>query len=188
MFTIAIPKGRLEKDAIMFLQKRGIPVPDDWERSLVQEVGEFRFILAKPSDAATMVMEGVAQAGIVGTDTLEELRPQVLRLGGLGFGLCKMVTAGPSGFLPRPWTVATRYPNIARRFTRPGERVIVLKGSVELAPRLGLSHVIVDLVETGKTLKANGLEVIDVLMECQAELIANPACFGFWRNTYDKLA
>ncbi len=186
MFTIAIPKGRLQDEALSFLGKCGFPIGENWGRKLVQVVNGYRFILAKPADVAVLVREGVAQAGITGTDIIEETRAEVIRLKRLGFGFCRLALACPETLPPKPWTVATRYPNLAARFLGSGDRIVVLNGAVELAPGLGLSHAIVDLVATGKTLEANGLRVIEFFLDCEAELIANPASLSFgWEEYYE---
>ena len=151
------------------------------------ERGSHRFILAKPVDVPTLVQEGVADAGVAGGDVLEETGASVLRLRKLGFGKCRMALAGPGTLKARPWVIATKYPNIGESVRRAGERIVVLNGSVELAPNLGLSDVILDLVETGNTLRANGLEIIEVIQEFEAELIANPSSFGFNRGAYDHM-
>ncbi|MEO0191526.1 MAG: ATP phosphoribosyltransferase [candidate division WOR-3 bacterium] len=186
MFTIAIPKGRLQDEALSFLRERGFPINSNWERDLIQVANGYRFILAKPTDVAVLVQEGLAQAGITGTDILEETAPEVIRLKRLGFGFCRLALAGPEVLPQRPWTVATRYPNLAARFLGSRDRIIILNGAVELAPRLGLAHAIVDLVATGKTLEANGLRVIEFFLDCEAELIANPASLSFgWEEYYE---
>ncbi len=187
MFTIAIPKGRLQKPTEEFLRSMGVPCPTSWERKLIQIIGKYRFILSRSADVPTLVASGVAQAGVAGTELIEEKEDQVIRVRKLGFGVCRLVLAGPKDIKSKPWRLATSYPNLTRKLLGSEHEIVVLKGSVELAPSIGLSDAIVDLTETGNTLKANGLRIIKSLMTSQAELIFNPADLSFRREEHDQL-
>ncbi len=186
--TLALPTGRIFEETAELLERGGIRLPETARsgRRLRIEVGPCTLVLAKDRDVPTYVEHGVADAGIVGRDVLEEFRPDVYEPLDLGIGACRMVVARseerPSGFyrdLPVV-RVATKYPGVATRYFHgrgiPVE-VIPLAGSVELAPVLGLADCIVDLVQTGRTLQANGLEVDDVLFESTARLIINRASY-----------
>lgn len=177
--TLALPKGRLGKTSWEYLFPE-MPYPFD-DRKLTFENKEYKILWVKPSDVLTYVEEGIADVGITGLDTLNEFDPHVYRIKALPFGQCKLVVAGkkskesPS---QTPLKVATKYPRLAEAyFKQKGRKIqlIYLQGSVELAPVVGLSDVIVDIVETGSTLKANQLEILEPIMDSHAMLIANPA-------------
>ncbi len=185
MVTIALAKGRLADEAVELFQKSGILCnkPDDFSRKLIfhSEDGSIRFILVKPSDVPTYVEYGAADAGIAGKDTLLEEGRAIYEMLDLGFGKCRMVVAGfpekKDIWITNAHTrVATKYPNITRSyFSRQGESVeiIRLNGSVELGPLIGLSDVIVDIVESGRTLRENGLVVLEEICPISARLVVN---------------
>lgn len=190
MFTIALSKGRLLEPTVAFLARAGIPVPEDilCSRRLIapDNTGSHQFILVKPMDLPTYVEYGVAAAGICGRDVLLELEPDLHQPLDLGFARCRLVLAGRTGEtaekanLLSTKRVATKYPRVAERFFRsqgfPAE-VIYLSGSVELAPILGLAEVIVDLMETGRTLQENGLMVLEEIAESSARVVINRASY-----------
>ncbi len=191
MLTVALPKGRLLEPTVEFLGRAGIQVPEDIlssRRLIAPDVSErYRFLLVKPMDLPTYVEYGVAGAGICGRDVLLEVEPDVHQPMDLGFGRCRLVLAGKkdSGAaqnhnLLSTARVATKYPRLAERYFRAQGRpveVIYLSGSVELAPNLDLAENIVDLVETGRTLRENDLVVIDEIVESTARVVVNRACF-----------
>ncbi|MFH1880669.1 MAG: ATP phosphoribosyltransferase, partial [Bacillota bacterium] len=185
MFTVALPKGRLGDEVCKLFTACdydccGVQADD---RRLVSfdESGRVRYLLVKPSDVAIYVERGAADVGICGKDTLLEGENDVYELMDLGFGKCRMCVAAPAGFredFTAPLRVATKYPVIAKAFYAAKSReidIIKLNGSIELAPILGLSDVIVDLVETGATLKQNHLEILETVLPISARLIANKA-------------
>lgn len=185
MIVMALPKGRILDASAAFLRSCGIALPSDIgatrKLQLEAEDGGYRFILVKPIDVPTYVEYGVAGVGICGTDVLRESAPDVHQPLDLQFGRCRMVVAGKReqqvGLAPR---IATKYPRITEQFFRQRGKaveVIALSGSVELAPALGLADLIVDLVETGDTLRENGLVVVEEIMQCTARLIINRASF-----------
>ena len=189
---IALPKGRMGEDVLMLFEKAQLCKPGLLEqigssRKLVFEDNEsmIRFFMVKPSDVDSYVKYGTADIGIVGRDTLLENNLDVMELTDLRIGRCRLIVAGRKGFVPdpiRPLRVATKYPQItAKHFANKSQQVeiIELKGSVELAPLTGLSDVIVDIVETGTTLKENNLEVLEEICESSARLVANRASFRF---------
>lgn len=187
--SIALPKGRLAEETLSLMGKAGLSTPhtENGRRLVVTGAdGSLRFILAKPSDVATFVEYGAADLGVCGLDTLRESGRNVYEPLLLPFGRCRLSLAGPAGredvplryeSLPR---VATKYPRIASEFFRArgiNAEIIPLNGSVELAPLAHLADLVVDVVETGNTLRANGLAEYRVIMECQAVLIANRAAY-----------
>ena len=193
MINIALPKGRLGEKAYGLLKKAGYPCPaiEDPGRKLIFENPEagVRYFWVKPSDVAIYVERGAADLGIVGKDILLEYEPRVYELLDLKMGKCRMAVAAPKNFRePRGSTlrVATKFPSIARRHFQSKNRdidIIKLNGSIEIAPILSLSHVIVDIVETGKTLVENDLEVIEEILPISARLIANVASCQFKEGT-----
>lgn len=183
MITVALTKGRLFKDFIKYINKQGltqyVEALEDEGRSLYTEVDGVRFIFAKGKDVPLYVESGVADLGIAGLDILEEKPAHVLNVSALPFGECRLAIAGPLG-TQKIEQVATSFTEIAfRYFTEQKQdvEIIHLHGSVELAPILGLSDVIVDIVQTGMTLKENGLIEYDKIMDIQARLIANKQTF-----------
>ena len=187
--NIALPKGRLGDKVLKMLDQAGYGLQEDPNdtRKLTFENKEagIRCFWVKPSDVSIYVERGAADIGVVGKDILAEYEPAVYELLDLGLGKCRMAVAGPENFqddLEGPLRVATKFPKIARRYYSSQSReidVIRLNGSIELAPILGLSDVIVDIVETGTTLKENGLTVLSTVFPISARLIANKASYAF---------
>lgn len=197
---IALPKGRMMEDALRLWDQIGAGLGADaaeTRRLILPSLdGRFDFLPVKNQDVATYVEAGVADAGVVGRDVLEERQPDVLQPLALGFGQCRMAVASPAevpfphltgGVTPR---VATKYVEIARRhFADRGLQVQLVRiaGSVELAPLLGLAHWIVDLVETGRTLRENGLVVRETVFESSARLIVNRASHKLRLEEHQRL-
>ena len=187
--NIALPKGRLGEKAYGILEDAGYDCPQIREESrrLIFESAEkqIRYFWVKPSDVAIYVQRGSADLGIVESDILMEYNPDVYELTDLGIGRCVMAVAGPKDYHEDPDSVlrvATKFPNIARKYYSGIGReidIIKLNGSIELAPILGLSDVIVDIVETGKTLKENGLMPYEQIVPVSARLIANTVSYKF---------
>ncbi len=184
MMTIAIPTGRLGDQALTLLKKAKLL--DDRitiQRQLMIDTPTLRLLFVKPSDVITYVMSSQADLGIVGSDLMLEAQPSVFDLLDLRIGVCKMVVAGfPSAVDRRQDTlnVASKYPRITKAYYQRHHQPIhftFLKGSVELAPLIALSDVIVDITETGKTLHDNGLTILDTIMPISARLIANEAAY-----------
>lgn len=195
---IALTKGRLEKDTVSLLEKLGydctavrekgrrliLPIPD----------ANLEVVLAKANDVITYVEHGVCDMGVVGKDTIIEMQGKFFELVDLGFGRCKFALATKkgsdfySGFGVK--CIATKYPNVARRFFEgKGMDVDIVKieGSVELAPLLGLADGIVDIVETGVTLRENGLEVVEDVVPISARLIANTVSLKLRQSEIEAL-
>lgn len=185
--TVALPKGRLAGETSSLLVKAGLlPPGTSDDRTLIFEDREnlIRYVWLRPADALTYVERGVAALGIAGKDVLEEARAAVDELADLGIGRCRVAVATPGGkrlaemtFPGRPIRIATHLPNITRRYFEqrglPVE-VIYLRGSVEIAPRLGLADAVVDIVQTGRTLAANGLVEVEQVLSVTSRLIVNP--------------
>lgn len=186
--TIALTKGRLAKRTLELLEKTGITceeMKDPASRKLIftDEKHKLKFFLAKGSDVPTYVEYGAADIGIVGEDTILEEQRKIYEVLDLGFGKCRMCVCGPKEneellkhqeFI----RVATKYPNIARDFfynkKHQTVEIIKLNGSIELAPIVGLTEVIVDIVETGSTLRENGLQVLEEVCPLSARVVVNP--------------
>ncbi len=192
MLTLALPRGRLLEEVRSLLVAAGLPAPPEGEASLLVEEGGLRFLLARPADVAVFVREGAADLGVTGRDSLREDRDGCCELLDLGVGRCRLSVAGrlPAGmdwpaFLAARGNrlrVATKHPEAARRyFASLGVEPVIIRlgGALELAPRVGLADVIVDLVQTGRTLAANGLAELAVIEEVSARLIANPVSLRF---------
>ncbi len=189
MLNVALPKGRLGEKVYAMFEKAGFECPAIREpgRKLIFENRSkgVRYFWVKPSDVAIYVERGAADIGVAGKDILLEYAPDVYELLDLGLGKCKMAVAAPCGFCDdtrRPLRVATKFETIARRHYDACGReidIIHLNGSIELAPILGLSDVIVDIVETGTTLRENHLAVIEDILPISARLVANKANFKF---------
>ena len=189
MLNIALPKGRLGDKVYKLLDGIGYHCRSIYEdsRKLVFENPEtgVRYLLVKPSDVAIYVAHGAADVGIVGKDILEEARPDVYELLDLGIGKCRMAVAAKADYVEdtaRTLRVATKFEHIAKRYYTELNRdieIIHLNGSIELAPILGLSDVIVDMVESGTTLRENNLKVVTEFMAISARLIANKSSFKF---------
>ena len=184
--TIALPKGRLAELTLGLLEKAGIQCKstDLKSRKLIIEDDEnqVRFFMAKPSDVPVYVEYGVADLGVVGKDTLMEESRDLYEVLNLGFGACRMAVAGPVELMGKlddipDKRVATKYPKVARDYfelvKKESIEVIKLNGSVELAPLVGLSEVIVDIVESGRTLKENNLVVLEEICDISARLVVN---------------
>lgn len=196
---IALTKGRLEKDTIALFEKIGYDCSAvrNKGRKLILPVGEneFEVVLAKAADVITYVEHGVCDLGVVGKDTILENGSSFYELLDLGFGKCRFALAGPKGcnFFEgySSKVIASKYPNVARTFFEGkgmDVKVIKIEGSVELAPLLGLSDAIVDIVETGSTLKENGLEVLETVCDISARLIANTASLKLRKAEIERLA
>lgn len=187
--TIALSKGRLGDEAYSVLKKIGLGDSIDLDsRKLIfkDKQNKISYIYVKPSDVITYVEKGVVDLGIVGKDVILENDTDVYEIFDLGFGKCKFSIAGIEGeqIYKRDniLKVATKYPEIAKKYFKERNQkieIIKLNGSVELAPLVGLSDVIVDLVETGNTLKANGLEIIEDMFNISARLISNRISYRF---------
>lgn len=184
VITFALAKGRLAEQAFTLLEQLGIDCsePRNPGRQLVlwDKASSVRFILVKPSDVPTYVDHGVADIGVVGKDTLLEAGRPLYEVLDLGFGKCRLCIAGYAAQQPSAtratFRVATKYPNIARSYyDSKGQtiEIIELHGSVELGPVIGLSDVILDIVESGSTLRANGLTVLETVCDCSARLVVN---------------
>lgn len=195
MLTFALSKGRLADKIFKMLKELNlcdIKILDD-DRRLIIEQGNFRFFLAKPSDVPTFVDNGVADLGVVGKDTIIEEKRDIAELLDLGFGKCRMCVCAPKEDGDKyknivNLRVATKYPNIAKAyFDSMGQNTTIIKlnGSVELAPITGLSDCIVDIVESGRTLKENGLEDVTTIHNLSARLVANPASL---KTKYDEIS
>ncbi len=187
VITIALPKGRLMKDAVDMLCQSGIDASETLTqtRKLIFIKDNFRFILVKPMDVPTYVFHGAADIGVAGRDVIEERGLDVYEPLDLKFGKCRLSVAEPKT-IDEPYDVeklsfvriATKYPRITDSYFRNKgihPEIIVLYGSVELAPLIGLSDRIADLVQTGSTLKANGLREVGVILRSTARLIVNRA-------------
>ena len=195
---IALTKGRLEKDTVGLLEKLGFDCTTVREkgRKLILPVpdGNLEVVLAKANDVITYVEHGVCDMGVVGKDTIMEMSGKFFELVDLGFGRCRFALAAKkgtdfyNGFGIK--TIATKYPNVTRKFFEKkgmDTEIIKIEGSVELAPLLGLADGIVDIVETGTTLKENGLEVIEDVAPISARLIANTVSLKLRHAEIDKL-
>ncbi len=189
MLNIALPKGRLGMKVYDMLADIGYECPEILEdnRKLIFEnkKNNVRYLLVKPSDVTIYVEYGAADIGVAGKDIILETMPDVYELLDLGFGKCRMCVAAPVGYredTDRVLRVATKFPNIAKNYYMSKNReieIIKLYGSIEIAPLTSLSDVIVDIVETGTTLKENNLEVIESILPISARLIANKASSNF---------
>lgn len=198
MINIALPKGRLGESVYETFEKAGYGCPALREggRRLIFESEEtcVRYFWVKPSDVAIYVERGAADIGVAGKDILLEYTPDVYELLDLGVGKCRMAVAAKNGFRydgAKTLRVATKFVNIARTFYNEQSRdidIIKLNGSIELAPILGLSDVIVDIVETGTTLKENDLSVIETIVPISARLIANKVSYKFQYDAITKLS
>ena len=199
--TIALTKGRLAQKTLDMFEKIGITcdeIRDKNSRKLifVNEDLKLKFFLAKGPDVPTYVEYGAADIGVTGKDTIMEEGRKLYEVMDLGFGACRMCVCGPeeAGELlhnNQLIRVATKYPNVARRFFESKAmdvRIIKIEGSVELAPLLGLADGIVDIVETGATLRENGLEVIEPIVQVSARLIVNGASMKLRKREIEDLA
>ena len=189
MLNIALPKGRLGDQVLSLFSKIGYDCGEIYEndRRLVLESPEndVRYLLVKPSDVAIYVEYGAADIGVVGKDILLDGNPDVYELLDLGIGKCRICVAGPEDYVEDRETVlrvATKFTTVAKKYYSSLNReiqIIKLNGSIELAPILGLTDVIVDIVESGRTLKENHLKVLETIVPISARLIANRASYLF---------
>ena len=197
MLNGALPKGRLGETVLAMFEKAGYECPAIHEpgRKLIFENPEkgVRYFWVKPSDVAIYVERGAADIGVAGKDILLEYQPEVYELLDLNLGKCRMAVAGPSAFhddCQRTLKVATKFTHIAANYYASLGReidIIKLNGSIEIAPILGLSDVIVDIVETGSTLKENDLVVHETIVPISARLIANKSAFQFKRAAIENI-
>jgi len=198
VISIALPKGRLGEKAYAIFEAAGYGCPAIHEESrrLVFEApdGSVRYFWVKPSDVAIYVERGAADIGVAGKDILLEHKPDVFELLDLGIGKCRMCVAAEKGFSAdnrdRTLRVATKFPGIARDYYEKQGReidIIRLNGSVELAPLLGLTDVIVDIVETGKTLLENNLEPTETIVDISARLVSNKVSYKFNHEAISRL-
>lgn len=194
---MALTKGRLEKDTLALFDRMGLDtsVVRDKGRRLILPVGDrLEVVLAKAADVLTYVEHGVCDLGVVGKDTIAEGGGSFYEVLDLGFGRCRFALAAPkgsdffAGYTAK--AVASKYPNVTRAYfdkKNMDVRIIKIEGSVELAPLLGLSDGIVDIVETGSTLKENGLAVVEDVMPISARLIVNMACMKLRKQEIETL-
>lgn len=183
MITVALAKGRLAQKSVELLEKCGLKLDnlkiETRKLVLFDESGEYKFVFVKPSDVPTYIERGVADFGVVGKDTLLEADKDIYEMLDLKFGKCRMCVCGYPDSLEKAGgilRVGTKYEQITREyFGARGKTVDIIKlnGSVELGPVMGLSDVIVDIVESGKTLEANGLAVLEEVCSCSARLVVN---------------
>ncbi len=197
MLRTALPKGRLGDQVFSLFERAGYSCPEMHEESrklIFTGTGELtQYFWAKPSDVAVYVERGAADIGVVGRDILLEERPDVYELADLHLGRCRMMVAAKEDFrdnVSRTLRVATKFPEIAKRYYESMGRdieLIRLNGSIELAPLVGLSDVIVDIVETGTTLRENHLVPREEIVQISARLIANKSAWQFKRQEMQDL-
>ncbi len=199
--TVALAKGRLASKAMEIFEQIGLPceeMKDESSRKLIftNEETKMKFFLSKPSDVPTFVEYGAADIGIVGKDTLLEEGRKLFEILDLNIGRCKMCVCGPDKAAEKLEhqeliRVATKYPAIARDYffnkKKQTVEIIKLNGSVELAPLVGLSEVIVDIVETGATLKENGLEVLEEIAPLSARMVVNQVSMKMENDRISKI-
>lgn len=199
--TIALAKGRLAKQTLALLEQTGITCEEMKEKDtrkliFVNEELGLKFFLSKTSDVPTYVEYGAADIGVVGSDTILEEGRKILEVLDLGLGKCRMCVAGPASAKKLLQNneiirVASKYPKIAKDYfynkKHQTVEIVKLNGSVELAPIVGLSEVIVDIVETGSTLKENGLEVLEEICPLSARVVVNEASMKMQRERITKL-
>ena len=197
MLNVALPKGRLGEKVYAMFEAAGFECPSIKEnnRKLIfeNEEKQVRYFWVKPSDVSIYVERGAADIGVAGKDILLEYEPNVYELLDLDIGKCHMAVAGPKNFNDdgtRTLRVATKFTNIASNYYDSIGRdidIIKLNGSIEIAPILGLSDVIVDIVETGTTLKENGLAPLEVIAPISARLIANKVSYKFKNSQINRM-
>ena len=197
MLNVALPKGRFGEKVYAMFERAGFECPSIKEtgRKLIFENPEagVRYFWVKPSDVAIYVEHGAADIGVAGKDILLEYEPDVYELYDLDIGKCRMAVAAQKGFrysADKTLRVATKFSNITRNYYASQGRdidIIHLNGSIEIAPILGLSDVIVDIVETGTTLKENDLEVFETIVPISARLIANKSSFKFKSEAIERI-
>ena len=184
MLSVALPKGRIADQTLeIFTQIFGDEFKFE-DRKLIMQKGEFKFLMVRNQDIPTYITEGAADIGVVGLDVLEEHRCDVLRLLDLGLGKCRVCIGIKENqeldYTKPELKIATKMPNITKNYfdqKAVAVKIIKLYGSIELAPIVGLSDAIVDIVETGTTMKQNGLKVAQEIMQSSAHLIANKNSF-----------
>ncbi|MFV0517643.1 MAG: ATP phosphoribosyltransferase [Aminipila sp.] len=197
MISVALPKGRLGDQVYKMFEVAGYACPpiNEDSRKLIFENTEknIRYFWVKPSDVSIYVERGVADIGVVGKDILLEYNPDVYELLDLNIGRCRIAIASKKGFkdnLNRPLRIATKFKCVTQNyFNKQGRNIDIIKlnGSIELAPLLNLSDVIVDIVETGTTLKENNLETIATIVPISARLIANKSSFKFKTQSVESI-
>ena len=197
MLNVALPKGRLGEKVYSMFERAGFECPSIKEnnRKLIFENPEagVRYFWVKPSDVAIYVEHGAADVGVAGKDILLEYQPDVYELYDLDIGKCRMAVAAKKDFrdnTQKTLRVATKFSNITKNYYAAKGRdidIIHLNGSIEIAPILGLSDVIVDIVETGPTLKENNLEVFETIVPISARLIANKSSFKFKGEAIERI-
>lgn len=197
MIRIALTKGRIEEKAIEILEKAGYdctPLHNKGRKLFFQIGGDVEVVLAKANDVITYVEHGVCDMGVVGKDTIMEMGRSLYEVMDLGFGKCRFALACKkgtdffSGYSHK--IIASKYPNVTKEYFRSlglDVEVVKIEGSVELAPLLGLSDGIVDIVETGSTLKENGLEVVRDVAPISARLVVNTASIKLKKAEADKI-
>ena len=198
VLRIALTKGRLEKNTVELFEKMGYDCTELHEkgRKLILPIKgkNIEVVLAKAADVITYVEHGVCDLGVVGKDTILEMNPKIFEMLDLGFGKCKFALATKkdkdfyAGYGVK--VIATKYPNVSRKFFESKGmdiEIVKIEGSVELAPLLELSDAIVDIVETGNTLKANGLEVIEDVVPISARLIVNKVSLKMKKKRVEEL-
>ena len=197
---IALTKGRLEKDTVALFESLGYDCSQlhNKGRKLILSVPDagLEIVLAKAADVITYVEHGVCDMGVVGKDTIMEYGGSFFETTDLGFGRCKFAVAGKKGQKENLYTgyqvktIATKYPNVTRHFFAGKDmdvRIVKIEGSVELAPLLGLADTIVDIVETGATLRENGLEVYEDVAQISARLIVNTVSMKLYRQRIEEI-
>lgn len=198
MITVAIAKGRMQDDALALLARAGVRVSEEARNSrrlaITDDSGRYRFIFVKPADVPVYVEHGIADCGVVGRDVLLESQADLLLPLDLGIARCRIVVAAADAEIMTKnlgmLRVATKYSQIAgAHFGARGipVEIIQLSGSVELAPALGLADLIVDLVETGRTLRENGLTVVDEVAESTGKLVVNRASYQLKAGSIGEL-
>lgn len=197
LLNVALPKGRLGEKVYRMFKEAGFPCPsiEETNRKLIFENPEagVRYFWVKPSDVAIYVERGAADIGVAGKDILLEYEPELYELLDLDIGKCRMAVAAPRDYKDHPertLRVATKFSRIAENYYSSIGRdidIIHLNGSIEIAPILNLTDVIVDIVETGTTLKENNLEVIETIVPISARLIANKASYQFKFDAITKI-
>lgn len=195
---IALTKGRLEKDTVRLFEQLGFDCEQlhNKGRKLILEIPDanLEIVLAKAADVITYIEHGVCDMGVVGKDTILEYGGTFFEVVDLGFGRCKFALAGKkggdfyAGYTEK--TIATKYPNVTRNFFESkgmDVKIVKIEGSVELAPLLGLSDAIVDIVETGSTLRENGLEVYEDVADISARLIVNTVSLKLYKKEMEQI-
>ena len=195
--TFALAKGRLAKTTLSYLEQIGIEMeemkdPDTRKLIFVNEDLKIKMFLSKASDVPTYVEYGAADIGVVGKDTILEEGRKLYEVMDLGFGKCRMCVCGPESAREllqhnQQIRVATKYPNIAKDYFYNRKQMIKLNGSIELAPIVGLSEVIVDIVETGSTLRENGLTVLEEVCPLSARMVVNQVSMRMENERITKL-